>query len=264
MKKTQLFPVKMGLVKSGDDLIETILDSLDKQKLELEDNDVLALASKIVSYSQGRIVKLSEVKPSVRAKKLAKKFSLEPEFAEILICEAEKIYGGVEKAVLTLKDHVLTANAGIDKKNAPSGSVVLWPENLMEWLETFRNNIRHETCRHVAVLVVDSGLIPLRIGTVGLALAAAGFKPIREWRGKADLYGRTIMITRHAVADDMASSVHLLMGEATEKTPVVLVRQAPVDFDDKVHGSEEMMMPFNHCIFMNTYKGKSTWNRKVD
>jgi coenzyme F420-0:L-glutamate ligase len=263
MNKTQLLPVKMGLVRLGDDLIEAILDSLRKQELELEDKDVLALASKIVSYSQGRVVKLSDVKPSVRAKKLAKEFSLEPRFAEILLCEAEKVYGGVAKAVLTLKNHVLTANAGIDKKNAPSGSVVLWPENLVQWLETFRNNIMQETGRNVAVLVVDSSLIPLRIGTVGLALAVAGFKPIREWRGKPDLYGRTIMITRHAVADDLASSVHLLMGEATEKTPVVLVKQAPVDFDNKIHSSEEMMMPFKDCIFMNTYNGKSAWNKKV-
>lgn len=259
----QLFPIKMGLVKSGDDLVETILDSIRKQKLEIEDNDVLAMASKIVSYSQGRTVRLSEVKPSMGAKKLAKAFSLEPEFAEIVLCEAEKVYGGVEKAVLTLKDHVLTANAGIDKKNAPLDSVVLWPENLVGWLQTFRTRIRHETRRNIGVLVVDSGLIPLRIGTVGLALAVAGFKPVREWRGKTDLYGRAIVITRHAVADDMASSVHLLMGEATEMIPVVLVKQAPVDFDDQVHGSEEMMMPFQDCIFMNAYEGKNYRNKKI-
>jgi len=250
----QLFPVKTGLVKVGDNLVETILDSIRKQKLVLEEKDVLALASKIVSYSQGRVARLSEVKPSTRAKKLAKEFSLEPEFAEILLRESEKIYGGVEKAVLTLKDHMLTPNAGIDNKNAPFGFVVLWPENLVQWLTTFRNNIRLETGKRVAVMVVDSGLIPLRIGTVGLALAVAGFKPTREWRGKIDLYGKTIMITRHAVADDMASAVHLLMGEASEKTPVVLVKQAPVDFDDRVYGPEKMMMPFKECIFMNRSK----------
>jgi F420-0:gamma-glutamyl ligase len=105
------------------------------------------------------------------------------------------------------------------------------------------------------VIVVDSGLIPLRIGTVGLALAVAGFNPIREWRGRKDLYGRTILITRHAVADDLASAAHLLMGEAAEKTPVVLIKDAPVDFDDDVHASEEMMMPFRECIFMNAFKG---------
>jgi F420-0:gamma-glutamyl ligase len=62
------------------------------------------------------------------------------------------------------------------------------------------------------------------------------------------------MITRHAVADDLASAAHLLMGEAAEKTPVVLIKDAPVDFDDNVHGSAEMMIPFRECIFMNTYR----------
>jgi coenzyme F420-0:L-glutamate ligase len=250
----RLYPVQTPIVKPSDNLVEVVLESLRAQQLSLEDNDVLALASKIVSYSQGRIVKLSEIKPSGEARKLAKRYSLEPEFAELLLREAEKVYGGVEKAVLTLKDCILTANAGIDNKNALAGSVVLWPENLLEWLKNFREEINRKTGRSVAVMVVDSGLVPLRIGTVGLALAVAGFNPIREWRGKKDLYGRTIVITRHAVADDLASAAHLLMGEASEKTPVVLVRDAPVDFDDKVHGSAEMMIPFKECIFMNTFK----------
>jgi coenzyme F420-0:L-glutamate ligase len=242
-------------VKPSDNLVEVVLESLRAQQLSLEDNDILALASKIVSYSQGRIVKLSEVKPSAKAKKLAKEYSLEPEFAELLLREAEKVYGGVEKAVLTLKESVLTANAGMDNKNAPLGSVVLWPENLLVWLKDFRDEIGSKTGRRIAVVVVDSGLIPLRIGTIGLALAVAGFSPTREWRGKQDLYGRTMVITRHAVADDLASAAHLLMGEASGKNPIVLIRDAPVDFDDKVHGSAEMMIPFKECIFMNTFKG---------
>jgi coenzyme F420-0:L-glutamate ligase/coenzyme F420-1:gamma-L-glutamate ligase len=254
MKDMRLYAVETRVVKPGDNLVDVILDSLRKQTLKLEDNDVLALASKIVSYSQGRIVKLGDVKPSEKAKKLARKHSLEPEFAELVLREAEKVYGGVEKAVLTLKDNIITANAGIDNKNAPVGSAVLWPRNLVEWLKNFRDEINRKTGRRVAVVVVDSGLIPLRIGTVGLALATAGFNPIREWRGKGDLYGRPIMITRHAVADDLASAAHLLIGEAAEKTPIVLIKNAPVDFDDNVHGSEEMMMPFRECIFMNTFK----------
>jgi coenzyme F420-0:L-glutamate ligase/coenzyme F420-1:gamma-L-glutamate ligase len=250
----RLYPVKTRVVNPGDNLVEIVLNSLREQMVKLEDDDVLALASKIVSYSQGRIVKLGDVKPSERAKKLAKKYSLQPEFAELILSEAEKVFGGVEKAVLTLKDCIMTANAGIDNKNAPVGSVVLWPENLMEWLRNFRDEINRKTGRRVAVVVVDSGLIPLRIGTVGLALAVAGFNPIKEYRGKKDLYGRSIMMTRHAVADDVASSAHLLMGEAVEKTPVVLIKDASLDFDNEVHGSAEMMMPFRECIFMNTFK----------
>jgi F420-0:gamma-glutamyl ligase len=129
MKDMRLYAVKTRVVKPGDNLVDVILDSLRKQTLKLEDNNVLALASKIVSYSQGRIVKLGDAKPSEKAKKLARKYSLEPEFAELVLCEAEKVYGGVEKAVLTLKDNIITANAGIDNKNAPIGSAVLWPKS---------------------------------------------------------------------------------------------------------------------------------------
>lgn len=251
----RLYPVRTRIVRPGDDLAELVQEALGKQQLEVENNDVLALASKIVAYAQGRVVKLSGVTPSEKARKLAKKYSLEPGFAELVLLEAEEVYGGVKKAVLTLRGGVITPNAGIDNKNAPAGSAVLWPENLVEWLRFFRGEINRRTGKRVAVIVVDSGLIPLRIGTVGLALAVAGFNPIREWRGKKDLYGRTILITRHAVADDLASAAHLLMGEAAEKTPVVLIKDAPLDFDDEVHGSKEMMMPFKECIFMSTFKG---------
>jgi coenzyme F420-0:L-glutamate ligase/coenzyme F420-1:gamma-L-glutamate ligase len=248
----RLFAVKTRIVKVGDDLVDFVLESLRVQGLPLEDGDVLALTSKVVSFSEGRIVKLSQVKPSGKARKLAEEYSLKPEFAEVILQEADKVCGGVEKAVLTLKDGVLAANAGIDNKNTPSGYAVLWPENSQASAKEVRDQIKRRTGKTVAVLVVDSSLIPLRIGTTGLALAVAGFRPVRDVRGEEDLFGKAIMITRQAVADDLASAAHLLMGEAREKTPVVLIKDAPVDFDDGVYGSSEMMMPFQECIFMNT------------
>jgi coenzyme F420-0:L-glutamate ligase len=248
----QLYAIKTEIVKAGDNLVDMILRSLKEQRLQLENNDVLALTSKIVSYSQGRLVKLSDVKPSEEAVKLGKKYSLKPEFAELVLQEADRICGGVEKAVLTLKNSALTANAGIDNKNAPADSAVLWPQDAAKWTRQFRHDVKSKTGKQVAVLIVDSGLIPLRIGTTGLALVVAGFKPLKECRGERDLYGKLITITRHAVADDLASAAHLLMGEAAEKVPVVLIRDAPVDFDDGVYDSTDMMMPFKECIFMNT------------
>jgi coenzyme F420-0:L-glutamate ligase len=249
----RLHSVKTRIVKIGDNLVEVILGALKEQNLQLEDDDILALSSKIVAYAEGCIVKLSKIKPSEEAKKLAQQFSLQPECAELILREADKIYGGVEKAVLTLKNGILTANAGIDNKNAPIGSVVLWPNNAQKWVKYTREEIKRKTGKRVAVLIVDSGLVPLRIGTTGLALAVAGFKPIKDCRSEKDLYGKPLIITRHAVADDLASAAHLLMGEAAEKTPIVLIRDAPVDFDDGVYGSTDMMMPFKECIFMNTF-----------
>ncbi len=249
----RLYAVKTRIVKVGDDLVKLILESLKEQNLQLEDNDILAITSKIIAYAEGHVAKLSDIKPSDSAKELARKFSLQPEFAELILREADKIYGGVEKAVLTLKNKILTANAGIDNKNAPVNFAVLWPKDAEKWAMHIREEIKHKTGKKVAVLIVDSGLIPLRKGTVGLALAVGGFKPIGDCRGKKDIYGKPLVITRHAVADSLASAAHLLMGEAAEKTPIVLIKDAHVEFDDCVYGPKDMMMRFKECIFMNTF-----------
>jgi coenzyme F420-0:L-glutamate ligase/coenzyme F420-1:gamma-L-glutamate ligase len=252
MKKIRLYAVETREVRTGENLVHLALDALKKQNLQLEDDDVLAFTSKIVAYAEGRLIKLDEVRASDKARKLAKKFSLQPELAELILREADKVYGGVEKAVLTLKDNIMTANAGIDNKNAPPGFVVLWPTGAREWARRTRQEIKRETGKRVGVLIVDSGLVPLRIGTSGLALATAGFKPIRDTRGWMDIYRKPLMITRQAVADDLASAAHLLMGEAAEKTPLVLIKEAPVDFDDDAYGAGDMAMPFKECIFMGT------------
>jgi coenzyme F420-0:L-glutamate ligase/coenzyme F420-1:gamma-L-glutamate ligase len=249
----KLYPIKTQIVKIGDNLSEVILKALKKQSLQLENNDVLALTSKIVSQAEGRTADLKNLKPSEQAKKIAEEFSLQPEFAELILREADKIYGGVDKAVLTLKNGILTPNAGIDNKNAPAGIAILWPSSPEKSAESIREEIRSKTGKRIAVLIVDSGLVPLRRGTAGFALAVAGFKPIKDRRGDDDLYGKKIVITTHAVADDLASAAHLLMGEAAERTPAVLIREAPVDFDEKTYGSADMMMPFKECIFMNAF-----------
>ncbi|MGA3190967.1 MAG: coenzyme F420-0:L-glutamate ligase [Candidatus Bathyarchaeia archaeon] len=259
----RLIAVKTRVVKAGDDLVELVLEALKSQGLQLENNDVLALTSKVVSFSEGRTVKLSEVKPSEEAKRLAREYSLKPEFAELILREADRVCGGVERAVLTLKNGVMAANAGIDNKNAPSDYAVLWPKDPAASAREVRDRVKSRTGKDVAVIIVDSGLVPLRIGTTGLALAVAGFKPIRDSRGCKDLFGKSIVITRQAVADDLASAAHLLMGEATEKTPLVLIKDAPVDFDGSVYGSADMMMPFKECIFMNTLGTQSGVKKKA-
>lgn len=249
----KLYAIKTEIINICEDLVEAALEALKKQNLQLDDNDVLAVTSKAIAYAEGRLINLHYVKPSNKAMAFARQFSLEPEFAELMLREAEKIYGGVEKAVLTLKKGILTPNAGIDSKNAPEGHVILWPVNPQNWAKKIREEIKERTGKKIAVLIVDSSLVPLRRGTMGLALAVAGFKPVRDLRGKMDLFGKKIRITQHAVADNLASAAHILMGEDAEKIPIVLIKDAPVDFDDGVYGSADMTVPFKECIFMNAF-----------
>lgn len=249
----KLYAIKTKIIKFGDNLVDTILKSLKEQQIKLENNDILAITSKIIANLEGRVVKLNDVTPSAKGQEFAQLFSLQPEFAELILLEADDVYGGVKQYVLTRKEGLLTANSGIDKKNAPVGSVILWPKTPANWAQKIKVELRHKTGKNVAVLIVDSGLTPLKLGTTGLALATVGFKPVKDLRGNNDLFGKTIVVTHHAVADDLAAAAHLMMGEAAEKTPVVLIKNAPVDFDSGLYGATEMRIPVNECIFMRTF-----------
>ncbi len=252
----RLFPIKTDIIRQGDNIVDAVIKAMEKQGLTFGDGDILVLASKIIAYAENRIVELKGIKSCKEAKKLASKFAIPPELAELILQEAEEIYGGVEKAVLTLKDGVLMPNAGIDNKNAPEDAVVLWPKNPKKWAKNIREEVMRKTGKKVAVLIVDSGLRPLRLGTIGLALAAAGLRPIKDCRGERDIFGKKLAITLHAVADNLASAAHLLMGETSEKIPAVLIKEAPVNFDDGVYGSRDMALLPEQCIFMSCLKSE--------
>jgi coenzyme F420-0:L-glutamate ligase/coenzyme F420-1:gamma-L-glutamate ligase len=244
----QVLAVKTSLIKPGDDLVRVVLQGISKQGLELLSNDVLALSSKIVSSAEGRMAKLDDVKPSRRAKLLAKECALTPAFAELILREADSVAGGVAKAVLTLNNGVFTVNAGIDNKNAPKGFAVLWPKNLQHQAEHIRKEILRRTNKLVGVLIVDSAVAPLRMGTRGLAIAVAGFEPVKDYRKTRDLFRKKIVMTYHAVADDLASAAHSVMGEAAERTPAAIIRGAPVIFIDEAN-AESMKIAFEKCVY---------------
>ncbi|MFP3985629.1 MAG: coenzyme F420-0:L-glutamate ligase [Candidatus Bathyarchaeia archaeon] len=254
--------MKSPIIKLKDDLVNILCRAMCEHKLELENEDIVAISSKVLATAQGRIVKLDHFLPSQRAKKLGKSHSLEPEFVEVILQEAEEIYGGVERAILTLKEGVLTVNAGIDHKNAPANSVALWPLNPQKFAEIIRNRIEQKTGKNIGIIIVDSEVAPLRMGTRGLALAVAGFKPVKDCRNERDLYQKPILITRHAIADDLASSAHLLMGETGERTPFVLIKDAPVAFTDEEISFDETRIPANKCVYAAVFK-MSTINSKT-
>ncbi|MEM2915722.1 MAG: coenzyme F420-0:L-glutamate ligase, partial [Candidatus Bathyarchaeia archaeon] len=169
----------------------------------------------------------------MEAERLAKVYSLEPSFIELVLEESDKVYGGVRRALLTLKNNILIANAGIDHANAPVDCVALWPFDANRTARDVRKRILKLTGKKIGVIITDSRTTPLRMGTIGLALGTAGFDPIIDLRGKPDIYGKKLKITRLAVADSLACAANILMGESNNKTPAVLVRGAPVKIYEK-------------------------------
>ena len=210
----------------------------------------MAVSSKLVSISEGKIRDLGHVTPSVKARKLAADYSLNPAFAQTVLDEADRVLGGVKGALLTIKNGDAVANAGVDRKNAPRDSVVLWPEDPDSSARTIRKSIRRKLGRDVAVLIVDSRVTPLRLGTLGMAIGSAGLKPVEDLRGRTDLYGRRIEMTFQSVADSIAAAAQLVMGEGSERRPFAIVRLAPARFmkSDGIRGAK---LASNQCLYMS-------------
>jgi coenzyme F420-0:L-glutamate ligase len=260
----EVIPLKLSRVAQvGDSVFDLATETVADNGVRVCDGDVFVVTSKVVSYEQSRVVKLADVTPSDAARVQAGQYAVSAELMELILQEADVIYGGVEHAVLTLKDDMLTVNAGIDNKNSPLGYVTLWPENLRLWVKGFRLRLEQFYSAKVGALVTDSSCVPLRVGTVGVALAVSGFKPVRDYRGSEDLYGRKIMITQCAVAQSLADAAHLVMGEGAEQSPVAVVRGAPVEMSDETFVGGDMAMPFGKCFFAGALLDYFNRNRNL-
>ena len=224
----QMFGIKTPLIRPGDNIAEIITWSLEKQGMEFQDRDILIIAESPLATAENRLVCLDEIKPSDKAHKLAQEYQLDPREMELILQECDEIFGGVPGAALTITDGTLSPNAGIDSSNAPEGYVVLLPENPQGSAERIRRAIEEHCKCSVGVIIGDSRTQPLRLGCVGIALGSSGIVPVEDARGTFDLFGKEMKITRKAVADNLVSAAQLLMGEAGESVPAVLVRGAPV------------------------------------
>jgi coenzyme F420-0:L-glutamate ligase len=237
------------MIYADDKVTQRIRQALVSEKLEVRNGDILAITSKVVAITEGRIVELNKIAPSKKARNLSKKYHVLPEICELIIKEADSIIGGTDGVILTLKNGTLMANAGIDKKNAGPGSVVLHPENSTRTAELIRNDFLKIDGKRIGVVITDSRTQPLRVGTVGLALAVSGFDPISDERGKPDLFGRPLLITKRALADELATAAEVLMGETDERVPAVLIRNAPVTMTDSTPLPSTFFVPPSICFY---------------
>ncbi len=140
-----------------------------------------------------------------------------------MLDESEEVL--VEKPFLLVvrKGHVCI-NAGIDMSNIEQGKVLVLPDDPDGSAEKLMVRIKELTGRRVGVLITDTSGRPFREGQCSIALGCAGLAPIRDWRGRPDMYGRLLEVTQEAVADELASLANLLMGEGADMTPMVVIR----------------------------------------
>lgn len=216
------------LVRPGDDLGAIVVDAIERGAIALHDRDVLVVAQKIVSKAEGRYVDLAGVSPSPRARDLAAVVDKDPRLVEVILSESEEVLS--HRAGVLIVVHrlgMVMANAGIDRSNLEAAGgeerVLLLPENPDATAAALRARIQARFGVRSAVVINDSVGRAWRNGTVGMAIGAAGLPSLDDRVGACDLYGRRLEVTRVGFADEIAAAASLVMGQADEATPLVVV-----------------------------------------
>ena len=232
------------------DIFEVLFDTLEKNNSELKEGDVLVISTKFVSNAQGRIIDLNNIKTSAYGNRISKEFQLKPQIAEVVIRESDKIFGGISGFVITSSDDIMAPNAGIDKSNAKKDKIILYPTNPYLISEQLRRKIFLKLQIHVGIILVDSRLMPARIGTSGVAIACAGIEPVLDMRSKKDLEGNPLKVTFQAVVDNLATIANHKMGEGAESKPFAIVRNSGATLTDRKINSSEMAISPDQCVYV--------------
>jgi len=201
--------IKTPIFYEGDSLFDFLLNNLPM----IEDNDIVVITSKIVALSEHRVCDTKNKE-------------------KIIFKESKKVIE-TPWALLTLTNDGWIINAGVDESNA-NDKIILLPKNSFKTAEVLQKKLKkHFSLKKLGILITDTRSVPLRVGTIGRALGYAGFLPIKSYIGKPDIFGRKSRITISNIADALASTAVLTMGEGDEKTPISLIKNPPVIFTSK-------------------------------
>lgn len=210
-------PIKTRVFTENENLVQFIALHIPAPK----DRSVLAITSKIVALSEGRTAVISS----------------DEEKEKLIRTESERAIP-TKYVMLTVKDGMAMANAGIDDSNG-NGKLVLLPKDSYAAAEMLRRELsKHYGVKDLGILITDSRVAPLRAGVVGVALGYAGFRGIRDYRGTPDIFGRTLKITQTNIADSLATAATVVMGEGKEQQPLAIIEDAPVEFTERQDAKE--------------------------
>lgn len=247
-----VFPVEAPVHYNPFDLYAALEESLAASGESLQDGDVLAVSSKYTAISEGRVVALSAINVTPEAQAIAARYGMNAHMVQLVLQEADHVFGGITGFLLTYKDGIVSPNAGIDRSNIPNGYAVLFPKEPYRSAEALRLEVRRRFNVEIGVILTDSWLMPGRRGTAGVALATAGFKPLQDERGKDDLFGNPMQVTLRGTADTICSAAQLVMGERDEATPFAIVRNAGVELTDEQLSEADVAIPWEQCIYVQS------------
>ena len=224
MKSIEIVPINnFPIINKGDSISESIINVIKRNKLSLKKNDILVIAHKIISISEGRIIKLSDVKISNKIKKISKKIKKSPEITQLIFNESEKIIKISKNFIITKdKNGIIAANAGVDQSNLKnSDHALLLPKNPNKSAKRISLEIEKNFKKSIPVIISDSVGRPWRNGLTQIAIGSYGIKSIIKY--DKDLYNNRLYDTDIPLVDEISSAAGLLMIK-NAGIPVVIIR----------------------------------------
>jgi len=238
------------LIKEGDDLADIIIEASKRESLEIKDGDIIVIAETIVSKAEGNMINLKAIKPRSKARMLAEQTGKDPRLVEAILRESKDIIRiGHDFIVSETKHGFICANAGIDESNVGDGMATPLPKDPDATAENIRVSLTDKTGKDIIVIIADTQGRPFREGAVGVAVGISGMKPLWDRRGETDLYGKSLKTTKIAVADEIASAASMVMGQANEGIPVVIIRGYPHDHLKDHGSSKDLLRPKELDVF---------------
>jgi len=225
----QAIPVRgLGEIRPGNSLADKFLEALRKKRFRLRRGDILVVTHKIVSKSEGRIVPLTKVKPSLAARRWARRYGHDPRVVELVLAESCRIVRKRRGILITETRHGLVcANSGVDLSNVDGGeSAVLLPKSPDRSAAALHRALRRRLGLAIPVIISDSFGRPWREGLCETAIGAAGLNVFRDFRGRRDPHGYRLRVTREAVADELAAMAGLACPKLSH-SPVCIIRGFP-------------------------------------
>jgi coenzyme F420-0:L-glutamate ligase/coenzyme F420-1:gamma-L-glutamate ligase len=250
--KIEVFGVKgIPMVKPGDNIARLLVKALKTSGVKLENGDIIVVSQVIVSKAEGRMVKLKDVKPGLKARVMAEKLGKEAEVVELILREALEVLRFRNGHLITRTRHgYVCANSGVDLSNVSGGdAATLLPSDPDLSARKIRSEIYRLTGKRVAVIISDTFGRPFRLGQINVALGVSGMKPIHDRRGEKDLFGRELQVKEIAVADELASAAELVMGEADEGIPIAVIRGYKYEASRRP-GGKQLIRPRDKDLFL--------------
>ncbi len=249
MRRLEIIGVEgLGEIGSGDPLGRLVVEACERQGVTLRDGDVLVLAQKVVSKSEGRAVDLHTVTPSAEASRLSAELDgKDPRLLELILRESRRIVAKGRSTIVVETHHgFVCANAGIDLSNIGTGRALLLPADPDGSARRIRDEAQRLTATALGVVITDTFGRPWRLGTTDVAIGVAGFAPLIDYRGQTDPYGYELKASVTAVADQIAGAAELVMGK-TSHVPAAIVRGCELPQHDG--SAQELVRPAADDLF---------------